>query len=968
MKENLDIFSKEGTPFETRGNRPLLLADIEKVFIVLSGQVDVFSVRTDKGDAVGPRIHLFRAKKGEALFGMNVDQLGQATSLMAVGGPGTSLVACARSRFIELAIEPTHSKTIKNLVEMWIDGLSSGIRDNNIFPRNFKNIEIGVQISDKDGSTFSTPDETIWVSLIEGKLRLMGREDWPEISGKSLFPLSTKAWLVTSGEALFNVIDMSSFLLEDPQWHALEAFHQFVLKCIDINRGRTEIAEQERLRKKGESDRYNLMSSFSRLGDILETKKEKPVPRRGEGEALLSACEMVGNALNIKVRSPSGPEEESRKTSLEDIARTSGFRIRSVILRDTWWRFDHGPLLAFINEGKQPVALIPISPRKYHIHDPVKGTQNKVTSQMADTLDSEAFCFYRPFPERPLTGADLLKFGFQGCSGTLATVVFMGIIGALLGLLTPIMTGIIFGTIIPEAARGQLMQISIILATSAVATVMFNVTKGIALLRIEGIMDSTVQTALWDRLIALPVPFFRNYTAGDLAKRAMGINQIRQILSGVTVNAILACLFSAFNLVLLFYYDWKLAIIGVGLSVFSILSTVFASYLIVNYQRQMTEIEGKISGMVLQFITGIAKLRVSGTEDRAFAEWTRNFAEKKKFAYKAGMIQNVVTSFNAAFPLVASMAIFAWVIWKSNEGGLSTGNFLAFNAAYGNFQAAMLQMAAAITTSLNIIPLYERIKPIIENVPESDETKAKPGELAGEIEVSNIYFRYNPDGPLILKDVSMQISPGEFIALVGGSGSGKSTLLRLLLGFDTQEAGTIYYDGKDLESIDIREVRRQMGVVLQNAKVMPGDIFKNIVGTSNLTLDDAWTAARMVGVDKDIEAMPMGMHTVVSAGGGTLSGGQRQRLIIARAIVRRPRILFFDEATSALDNHTQAIVSRSLEKLQVTRVVIAHRLSTIINADRIFVLQHGEILETGTYDELMALEGFFADLAKRQLA
>ena len=320
------------------------------------------------------------------------------------------------------------------------------------------------------------------------------------------------------------------------------------------------------------------------------------------------------------------------------------------------------------------------------------------------------------------------------------------------------------------------------------------------------------------------------------------------------------------------------------------------------------------------------------------------------------------------FPVAASMAIFSWVIWKTTAGELSTGSFLAFSAAYGNFQTAMLQMAAAITASLNIIPLWERAKPIIETVPESDETKASPGELSGDINVHNVYFRYDPDGPLILKNVPLQISPGAFIAIVGGSGSGKSTLFRCLLGFETPESGTIYYDGQDLSTLDVREVRRQVGVVLQSAQLMPGDIFKNIVGNSDLTVDDAWEAARMVGVEEDIKAMPMGMHTMISAGSGTLSGGQRQRLIIARAVVKRPRILYFDEATSALDNKTQAIVSRSLEKLQVTRVVIAHRLSTIINADRIYVLQDGEMIESGTYEELMAQKGFFAELAKRQLA
>jgi ATP-binding cassette subfamily C protein len=216
--------------------------------------------------------------------------------------------------------------------------------------------------------------------------------------------------------------------------------------------------------------------------------------------------------------------------------------------------------------------------------------------------------------------------------------------------------------------------------------------------------------------------------------------------------------------------------------------------------------------------------------------------------------------------------------------------------------------------------------------------------------------------------VSLQCRPGEFVALVGPSGSGKSTLLRLLLGFEAPEAGAIRYDRRDLAALDARAVRRQIGTMLQNGRLLAGDIFTNIVGASTLTLEDAWAAARLAGLDEDIRQLPMGMHTVLSDGASTLSGGQRQRLLIARAIVHKPRLLFFDEATSALDNRTQEIVGESLERLAVTRLVIAHRLSTIQKADRIYVLERGRIVESGTYRELMQRRGVFAALARRQLA
>jgi len=547
-------------------------------------------------------------------------------------------------------------------------------------------------------------------------------------------------------------------------------------------------------------------------------------------------------------------------------------------------------------------------------------------------------------------------------------IALMGVAGGLLALLMPIMTGIIFDTIIPEASRNQMVQLAVILISVTIAQTLFQVTRGIALVRLEGRMDTRVQSAVWDRLLSLPVPFFRDYTAGDLANRSMGINAIRKMLSGVTLDAVLACIFSVFNLALLFYYDTGMALLALGLAMAMLLVTLLINFLQLRLQRPLMTLEGKNAGMLLQFITGIAKLRVSGTEDRALAEWARTITEKRKLGYKAGTLQNIQVTFSGAFPIIASMAIFAWMVFKIKSGMMSTGKFLAFNAAYASFQTALLQMSNVVTTSLAVIPLFERAKPILSTLPEIDENKSPPGNLSGDFEAKSINFRYSPDGLLILKEVSIGIRPGEFVAIVGGSGSGKSTLMRLLLGFEEPEAGSIYYDGQPLDTLDIREVRRQIGVVLQNGMLMQGSIFENIVGQSGLTIEDAWEAARMVGIEEDIKAMPMGMHTMVTAGGGTLSGGQRQRLIIARAIVKRPPILFFDEATSALDNRTQAIVSESLERLNVSRIVIAHRLSTIINADRIYVLDKGEMLQCGTYEELMAREGLFAELAKRQIA
>jgi ABC-type bacteriocin/lantibiotic exporter with double-glycine peptidase domain len=326
--------------------------------------------------------------------------------------------------------------------------------------------------------------------------------------------------------------------------------------------------------------------------------------------------------------------------------------------------------------------------------------------------------------------------------------------------------------------------------------------------------------------------------------------------------------------------------------------------------------------------------------------------------------------FYSMFPTICLGVIFCvqqMLAPKAEAEKLTTGDFLAFFSAFSQVLVSALAVSAAIIAAVAVLQQYERAKPILESIPEVTEDKTRPGKLTGAIEISRITFRYKPDAPPVLRDVSVNVRAGEFVAIVGPSGSGKSTLLRMLLGFETPESGGVYFDGQDLSGLDVQEVRQQMGVVLQSSRPISGSIYQNIVGSAQLTVEDAWEAARLAGIDEDIKKMPMQLHTYLSDGGGGISGGQRQRLMIARAIAGRPSILLFDEATSALDNQTQAIVSRSLETLQATRVVIAHRLSTIMNANRIFVMDKGEVVQAGTYQELIEQEGVFRELAKRQM-
>ncbi|MEO0490726.1 MAG: NHLP bacteriocin export ABC transporter permease/ATPase subunit, partial [Cyanobacteria bacterium J06659_2] len=523
-----------------------------------------------------------------------------------------------------------------------------------------------------------------------------------------------------------------------------------------------------------------------------------------------------------------------------------------------------------------------------------------------------------------------------------------------------------------DASRRLLFQVGFGLLAASLGMAMFQLGQRRLLLRAQTSTDLTTQAAIWDRLLKLKLSFFRQYSTGDLKNRIAAIGQIRALLGGTTLPTLLTSLFTLLNLLLLFFYSADLAWIAIIIAGMALLLTNTVRLMASQKFWQLQELEGTLFGTMVQMIGGISKLRVAGAEKRAFAYWAKQYQQQLTLVMDTQGLEDSLTGLNTVLPVFSSIIFFWFAVPLINPAeaggsGLSTGAFLAFNAAFGAFIAAITDLS---NTSINLLRAgirWRRVRPILEAEPEVNESKANPGRLAGHLKLDRITFRYRPDGPLILDHVTLEAQPGEFVAIVGPSGSGKSTLIRLLLGFETPEHGTIYYDRQDLSELDLTAIRRQLGVVLQNGRITSAALFENIAAGALITLDQAWEAAALASFADDIQAMPMGMHTVISEGGSNLSGGQRQRLLIARALVLKPKILILDEATSALDNQTQADISQNLAQMQVTRVAIAHRLSTIRHADRIYVLEQGSVVQQGTFEQLVEQPGLFQRMMARQL-
>ncbi|OLZ74488.1 NHLP bacteriocin export ABC transporter permease/ATPase subunit [Streptomyces sp. IMTB 2501] len=685
-----------------------------------------------------------------------------------------------------------------------------------------------------------------------------------------------------------------------------------------------------------------------------------------DADAGYAACKLVAEAAGITLAEPaqSGTESE-RLDPVERVALASRVRTRAVRLQGRWWRENVGPLVGHRALSGAPVALLWRRGGYVAVH-PGTGRETPIEKANADEFEPRAVMFYRPLPDKVLSPLGLLRFSLQGTRGDLVGLLLAGLVTVAIGALVPVATGKVLGEYVPTAQEGLIVQVCLAVMVSGVVAAAFTLLENLSILRLEGRIEAALQPAVWDRLLRLPTRFFTQRSTGELASAAMGISAIRRLLAGVGPVVAQSVTVGAMNLGLLFWYSPAMAMAAVGMLV--VIAAVFLGLGLwqVRWQRKLTVLGNKLNNQAFQTLRGLPKLRVAAAENYAYAAWAREFARSRELQQKVGRIKNLTTVLGGIYLPVCTLLMFMLLAGPA-KGAMSAADFLTFNTSVTMVLTSVTQLTGSFVSAVAALPLFEEIKPVFEATPEVREASTRPGPLSGALETRRLSFRYADDGPLVLDDVSFAVRPGEFVAVVGPSGCGKSTLLRLLIGFDKPVSGSVLYDGQDLAALDQSAVRRQCGVVLQHAQPFTGSILDVICGTEPYTPEEAMAAAEMAGLAEDIKRMPMGLHTIV-AGNGAISGGQRQRLMIAQALIRRPRILFFDEATSALDNDTQRIVIESTRKLNATRVVIAHRLSTVLDADRVIVMEDGKVVQHGTPAELLAdTTGRLHELVRRQL-
>ncbi len=966
------IAAESGTAVPCAGNLPVDLGDPDVAWFIESGAVDVFLVERQGGvDQSAPQ-HVLRAGAGRLLPGVAPQDDVTSLGLIAKGLPGTVLRRLPASRLIA-----SRRAELTEQVDAWLLDLSAMlVRDITHLPRMDALVESGEAPVTRSG-TLASRRGVVWVTglppaagLFMGLVDPVESDPEPDDAGRAL-PLTPATWLTLTQDARVSTASSEELAERRLLLPALDAFNRAALSLERLNRqlavvDQANLARARVISRQGDEERAR-----RRLFDVYGHRDEEA--EEAEDSGLHDVLRVIGRHAGIVFRRlPDSPDAEGSTPDarLGRVLNASGVRGRKVRLapEDRWWVGDSGAMLAFRAEDGRPVALLPGGFGNYREIDPLGGHKRRVTAASASSLRPNAWVFYPSLESGAAGWRDLWRVARMGLGADLARFVATGLLGGSMMLLPAVAIGFVADEVIPAGDAGILYGISAALVAFGLVRALLYFLQGMTLMRIEGRATSRLEAAFWDRLLQLPSSVLQRYPASDLAMRGMTFQNARDAARGVIGNGVMSILFLSPAFLLIALRDARLGGLTAAFGLLSLFATVaLGMRQITPHDRRLKAVR-RLSSRLFQLINGIPQLRVDGAEGSGFAAWARGYREQKRAELELGALETHLRAFGASLPLLAG-AMVILVVTLSGPDSVGAGEFIAVFVLFLLYQRAVIRLGESFGALAALVPAWNQLRPLLAEPPETRAEGEFPEALGGEVVFDRVSFRRETDGPLILDEVSITARTGEFVAIAGASGAGKSTLLRLALGLEEPSGGSVYYDGRDLQQLDLKEVRRRIGVVPQGVRLHPQDLWDNIVGDhQDATAEEAWRAARLAAIDREIAAMPMGMLTQVGAGAAVTSGGESQRIRIAHALIRNPRILMLDEATNWLDNETQARVLASLAGLTSTRIVVAHRVSTLRQADRIYVLEKGRIVQEGAFAELAGAPGAFRDLVRRQMA
>lgn len=807
-----------------------------------------------------------------------------------------------------------------------------------------------------------------WMEIVEGRLDLDSSYtlDWDK--NIQIYPYLDTWSLIALEKTKLKPLPPEKVLLHPGVWQAFNWIRNRVLESAIHHyfpeKKKLEIESRE---KKIALKKYSITKGLKSF--IPKKKDSKGEPLDGK-EAVYKVCSWIGQEMGFTFEKHSTPQTNPF-LEMNEICEKNGVRYREIKLEVGFWSHDCLPIFALTKEGK-PVALLNNRGKKYFLHDPETEDKEPLCNTVIDRLQEKGYIFYIPFPEKNMTIKDILKFSFSGNLKSFYYILFFGTLGGILAATVPFLVQFLFTNVIQLGHKSQYPEVILALFLIIFSGMILNIINGLILIRMSTLFSLKVESAIWDRLLKLPVNFFKKYPVGDLIQRASSIREIQEKFSQSTSNILLTGFFSLFYFFAMYYIYHKLAILG--LCIVSVVAAV-NSFLLINkvlIQRKVLELNGFINSVISQVISGISKIRSHGAEAYAFEYWCPFFSKQRLLLKKSLILTNFVEILASIVPIV-SYLIFFGVITKYlisttdhiQDYIFTIGKLAGFFSAYLPFALGITNLVQIFMDLAQVIPLWERAQCILKGEIESEKDKIKVDDLEGLVTVDNVTFSYGKDLPNILENISLQFYPGEFVAIVGASGCGKSTLVRILLGFETPQIGTVFFDNQDILTLNKRELRRKLGVVLQNGSIFTGTIYQNIICGGLYSKEDVERAVKLANLEEDLKKMSMGLHTYLQSDALTLSSGEAQRILIARALISKPRVLILDEASNCLDAHSQEILSKNVAELNITRIVIAHRLSTIVDADRIYVMDQGKVVDKGKYTELIAREGLFKDLVSQ---